>query len=360
MAKRDYDLLGADGKRAVETGLASAAWYHSEIPRKEMKALMQRSNHPAIRDTVLYYGLILAFAACGIALWPSLWSLPFWLAYAVLFTSGADSRWHECGHNTAFRTRWMNQVVYQIACFALLRNPVLWRWSHVRHHTDTIIVGRDPEIVSMRPPDVIKLITLFFGREGIEGLFRMVRHALSGLNEAEKSFVPEAAQGKVARVARIWLAIYAAAGVLALASQSLLPFMLIGGPMVLGSWHYVMTGILQHTGLAENVLDHRLNTRTVYMNPISRFIYWNMNYHVEHHMFPMVPYHRLPELHARIKNDLPVPNRSILAAYAEVWSSVRRQLGNEDYFLKRHLPPGARPYREDFHAAALGVTTAAE
>ena len=33
------------------------------------------------------------------------------------------------------------------------------------------------------------------------------------------------------------------------------------------------------------------------MNPISRFIYWNMNYHVEHHMFPMVPYHALPRLH---------------------------------------------------------------
>jgi fatty acid desaturase len=69
----------------------------------------------------------------------------------------------------------------------------------------------------------------------------------------------------------------------------------------------VMCGHLQHAGLAENVLDHRLNTRTVYMNPISRFIYWNMNYHIEHHMFPMVPYHALPRLHEVIKADLPPP-----------------------------------------------------
>ncbi len=48
----------------------------------------------------------------------------------------------------------------------------------------------------------------------------------------------------------------------------------------------------QHAGLAEDVLDHRLNCRTVYMNSISRFIYWNMNYHVEHHMFPLVPFCR--------------------------------------------------------------------
>ncbi len=71
MTKRDYSLLGADGARAVETGLAAAEWYHTEVPRKEMKALMQRSDSPAIRDTVLLYGLMIAFAGIGIYLWPS-------------------------------------------------------------------------------------------------------------------------------------------------------------------------------------------------------------------------------------------------------------------------------------------------
>ena len=80
----------------------------------------------------------------------------------------------------------------------------------------------------------------------------------------------------------------------------------------------VMTGLLQHGGLADNVTDHRLNSRTVYMNPVSRFIYWNMNYHVEHHMFPMVPYHALPRLHEMIKHDLPAPNSSILDGYREI------------------------------------------
>jgi fatty acid desaturase len=98
-------------------------------------------------------------------------------------------------------------------------------------------------------------------------------------------------------------------------------------------------------------VDHRLNSRTVYMNPISRFIYWNMNYHVEHHMFPMVPYHALPQLHAMIKHDLPAPNPSIWSGYREMIPAFLRQLRNEDYFLKRALPPTARPYREEFHNA---------
>jgi fatty acid desaturase len=86
-----------------------------------------------------------------------------------------------------------------------------------------------------------------------------------------------------------------------------------------------------------------------------------MNYHVEHHMFPMVPYHRLPELHAAIRHDLPAPTRSIAAGYAEMWPVWLRQLKGEDVFLKRELPPTARPYREEFHAEVpLGGQTAAQ
>ena len=128
-------------------------------------------------------------------------------------------------------------------------------------------------------------------------------------------------------------------------TTSILPLMLIGfGPAVLGSWHLIMTGLLQHTGLADNVLDHRLNTRTVYMNPFSRFIYWNMNYHVEHHMFPMVPYHNLPRLHQLIKHDLPEPNYGFIDGLKEVFYALRRQLSDPEYRISRELPSTAKPY----------------
>ena len=55
-AKRDYSLVGESTRRAIETGLASAEWYHSDVPRKTMKELMRRSDGPAIRDTILWIG----------------------------------------------------------------------------------------------------------------------------------------------------------------------------------------------------------------------------------------------------------------------------------------------------------------
>jgi len=299
---------------------------------------------------------MILFSAAGISLWPSWWSAPFWLAYGVLYGSAMDSRWHECGHGTAFRTAWMNNLVYQIASFCMVRNPVEWRWSHARHHTDTIIVGRDPEIVAMRPPAMARIIANFFGVvDAWNGWKQMLVNASGRISAEKATFIPESEQPKVIRIARIWVLIYVATIALAFAMQSILPLMVIGLPRLYGAWHHVMTGVLQHAGLAENVLDHRLNSRTVYMNPISRFIYWNMNYHVEHHMFPMVPYHRLPDLHKKIKDDFPAPSSSILQAYREVWPILLRQLRDEDVFLRRELPITAKPYREDLHSEALGV-----
>lgn len=359
MAKRDYSLLGADGRRAVETGLAAAEWYHTEVPRKAMKELMQRRDGPAIRDTAIWLGSMLLLAGVAVALWVSghPWlSVPFWLAYGVLYGSASDSRWHETQHGTAFKTGWMNEWVYQIACFMIVRNPHTWRWSHARHHTDTYIVGRDPEIAIMRPPAFFKLVLNVFGiLDAWNGWKLMLLNASGRLHPEEATYIPDSEKPKVVRVARVWAAIYAATILAALAFQSVLPLLLIGGPRLYGAWHHIMTGLLQHGGLADNVIDHRLNSRTVHMNPVSRFIYWNMNFHVEHHMFPMVPYHALPKLHDLIKHDLPVPNRSIPEAFREMWPALKRQLRYEDHYLHRELPPTARPYREDFHAAALGA-----
>ncbi len=359
MGRRNYSLLGPDAQRAVDTGLAAAEWYHSDVPRKEMKALMARDDQPAIRDTIILYGCMVLFAGAGIALWPTWWSAPFWLAYGVLYGSASDSRWHECGHGTAFRTKWMNDVVYEIASFMIMRNSATWRWSHARHHTDTVIVGRDPEIAVMRPPVMMRVIGNFFGLfDVLDFLPRMVRNAIGGPTAEERTFVPQSEWGRVTRVARVHLAIYLATLVLALGMGSVLPLMLVGLPRMYGAWHHVMTGLLQHGGLADNVTDHRLNSRTVLMNPVSRFIYWNMNYHVEHHMFPMVPYHRLPELHERIKDDLPAPTPGIIAGYREMWPAFIRQLKYEDYYLRRDLPATARPYRDDLHTAAPGAVPA--
>jgi fatty acid desaturase len=345
---RDYGLLGPETARAIKAGLKSAEWYHTNLPRNEMKELMKRVDGPAIRDTIIWLGLMMAFAGLAVWLWPSWWAALPLFAYGVLYGSASDSRWHEAGHGTAFKSMWMNNVVYHIACFMIMRNPTRWRWSHTRHHTDTIIVGLDPEIAVMRPPVALKVALAYVGiLDAWDAMRMMVINAFGKITDEEKSFIPEMEWPKAILVARIWMLIYAATIALAVWLGSWLPILLVGTPRLYGAWHHVLTGLMQHGGLADNVLDHRLNSRTVYINPISRFIYWNMNYHIEHHMFPMVPYHALPRLHAMIKYDLPAPTTSIWACYKEMFPIWARQMRGEDVFLKRTLPASAKPYRPE-------------
>jgi fatty acid desaturase len=340
--RRDYSLVGEEARRAEERGLTSADWYAAPIPRKQLKELMKRRDAPAIRDTAIWIAALLLSGGAGAYFWGHWLAVPCFIIYGVLYGSSSDSRWHECGHGTAFKTRWMNDAVYNLACFMIMREPTVWRWSHTRHHTDTIIVGRDPEISVKRPPDIIALLlNLFAIKTSIIALRKLALHAAGRLEAEEATFIPEMERHKVYRTARIYLAILAAVAILSVALHSWLPAMLIGLPTLYGGWLVIIFGVTQHAGLSEDVLDHRLNSRTVYMNPISRFLYWNMNYHVEHHMFPMVPYHALPALHAAIRSECPPACPSLFAAYREIIPAVLRQRRDPGYHLVRVLPEGA-------------------
>ncbi len=341
--KRDYGLTGHEARAAVAKGLASARWYACPVPRKALKDLMRRKDGPALRDTFFWFGGLVVSGALGCCFWGSWAAVPFFVVYGVLYGSASDSRWHECGHGTAFKTRWLNDFVYNVACFMILREPTIWRWSHTRHHTDTIIVGRDPEIAAMRPPDVIALALNFLAlKSGFKAFTHLFMHAVGRLSADEMAFVPEMERGKVYLVARLYLALFALVVGACFYAGSVLPAMFVGLPTFYGAWLSVYFGVTQHVGLAEDVLDHRLNSRTIYMNPIFRFVYWNMNYHVEHHMFPMVPYHALPKLHEAIKWDCPPAYPSTIAAYREIVPAIVRQLRDPTYFVKRALPASAR------------------
>jgi fatty acid desaturase len=353
--RRDYSLIGRDAEAAVASGLAAAEWYKTDIPRKRMKELMQRSDGPAIRDTIIWIAGFVVFGTGGYIFWGTWWAVPFFVCYGVLYGSSTDSRWHECGHGTAFKTRWLNDVIYHLACFMIMREPTIWRWSHTRHHTDTIIVGRDPEIAAMRPPAMLRLVSNIFAISSTWSTVKhMVLHSLGRLDEEESTFVPEMERGKVFLAARIWLAIHLAVIALALWLGSWLPLMYVGVlPTMYGGWLAVYFGVTQHAGLADNVLDHRLNARSIYMNPVFRFLYWNMNYHVEHHMFPMVPYHRLPQLHEATKADMPKPYASTIEAYREIIPALLRQMKDPEYFVRRELPPSAKTFRPELHGGPL-------
>ena len=124
---RDYGLTGPEATRAVEKGLSGAEWRACVVPRKNLKELMKRADGPALRDTGVWLAALSVSGALSFHFWGTWWAVPCFLVYGVLYGSASDSRWHECGHGTAFKTRWLNDAVYHVASFMILREPTIWR-----------------------------------------------------------------------------------------------------------------------------------------------------------------------------------------------------------------------------------------
>jgi fatty acid desaturase len=96
------------------------------------------------------------------------------------------------------------------------------------------------------------------------------------------------------------------------------------GPFFNG-WLFWLCNSTQHVGLQPGQPDFRLNTRSFELHPLIRFLYWDMCYHIEHHMWPSVPCYRLKELHEAIKHDLPPTPVGLLGVWKDVIAALKAQ-----------------------------------
>ena len=345
---KDYALKGDDANEATSLtkdefeDKVEKGWYSCPVDRKAFKTLIKRSDGLPLAYFGLWLGLLAVSGIIAYVSWGTWWAVPAFFVYGVLY-SAADHRHHELSHGTPFKTRWINDMFFHLCAFMTLREGFYYRWSHTRHHTHTLIVGKDPEIAAPRPPNVLgQFLDMLFIKDGITQIGRLLRNASGDLTEAGKHFVPDSERGKVMWMSRAYLAIIAAVAAWCFAIGSIMPAMFIVLPRFYGGLFSQLFNLTQHAGLDEDIYDHRLNTRTVYLNPVFSFLYANMNYHIEHHMFPMVPFYRLPELHEMIKADCPPASPSLWSAWKEMVPALMRQRKEPSWFVERQLPAKAR------------------
>ena len=356
--RRDYSLSGGyqdavelDGERIAAR--MEETWWRPRLSRRQMREIMRRRDAPALWHFGLWFLLLGLSASLAVLAWGTWWAIPAFLIYGTIYTS-SDSRWHECGHGTPFRTRWLNEVVYYIASFMAIREACLWRWSHSRHHTHTYFVGRDPEIQVQRPADLLKiLLDFFYLRSGPPELWRLLRNACGRPDADVLDFVPQRELPAMYWSSRAHLAIIAAFALWSLAIGSFLPMMFVLLPRFYGGWLQQLLSLPQHAGLGEDTTDHRQNTRTIFVNPVFAFLYVNMHYHLEHHLMPMTPFHALPRLHEAVRDQLPPPYKSLWEAYKELIPALIRQAtADPDYRIIRPLPQEPATESGAAHAAA--------
>ena len=132
----------------------------------------------------------------------------------------------------------------------IMRDPTASRWSHTRHHTDTLVLGRDPEIQAMRPARLARILGNLFGLFDVPMAFKaMALHVVGRLTADERDYMPETERpeglphrahlaGDLRRRGRRG----------AIAFGSWLPLVLVGGPRVYGTFMHIIYGLTQHAG----------------------------------------------------------------------------------------------------------------
>lgn len=281
----------------------------------EMKAkLTQRVNSAGV---VHLAGHLAALLICGgfIAL-----SLPGWpllllvqgILLVFLFTLE-----HEATHKTPFASEQVNEWVGRCCGFVVLLPFEWFRYFHLAHHRWTNIDGKDPELASDKPATLQAWALHVSGLPYWIAEIRLLADLARGRTKAD--YLPQNALPRIVTEARWMLLGYGLVIVSLLASPLLFWVWLL--PLLLGQPALRVYLLAEH-GDCPRVANMFENTRTTFTTALIRFLAWNMPYHVEHHVYPAVPFHQLPALHKLMKDELRVTADGY-AAFTKTYLSRR-------------------------------------
>jgi len=226
---------------------------------------------------------------------------------------------HETSHKTPFESDWLNDIAGHVCGFVIALPATWFRYFHFAHHKHTQVTGKDPELDSPKPST-----WLGYARH-VSGIPIWISHVKTLVKNARglmsERYIPTPRRAAIIRESRLYLLGYA--GLLAVsiwhASMALIYIWLL--PALLGQ-PFLRLYLLAEHGRCPLVANMFENTRTTFTSRLIRALAWNMPYHTEHHTYPSVPFHRLPELHEMIRPHLRETSDGYAAFHREYTSEV--------------------------------------
>ncbi len=330
-------------------------FYRSPVDRELLRELNKRSNSKGLIQSL---GMLLLYCTT------TFFSLYFfmkgmWISMIVaayihsVFSSfiGMEAAVHELSHKTPFKTKWLNEFFYGLFSMLSWNNPVHFRESHRRHHQVTVFRGLDKEVILANQVfgfwDFISWFTFDWKK------FRMIM--IGNLTLVAGKDIPdifawdplfEKDDPRRARMilwARIQLLVHIALVVFFITQGLWILIFTVNFSYFFASFLGRSTGIVQHVGLMSDVPDWRITCHTMLFGPVMSFLYWRMNYHVEHHTYAAVPFYNLPKLHEAIVDDCPVPVNGYYAGLGKILGLLRKQRKDSDWHYVPEFPESANP-----------------
>ena len=321
-------------------------WYRSPLERYALVELNQRSDWKGFLQTFGHLGLLVL---TGTVAWIAFGRLPLVLFLVFVYLHGTFfafllNAFHEFCHKTVFKTKILNLFFLHVVSFLSWNNPFYFWASHQEHHKYTLHPPEDMEVVlpqKLTFKDFLRIAVVspwdFFAR--LKSMLRWSFGKLEGY--WENTLFPDTSI-EMRRKLFLWARFHLFSHMLILLIAIyfrwwLVPLLITFAPFYGGGVQYLCNNT-QHTGLQDNVPDFRLCCRTVILNPFLRFLYWHMNFHIEHHMYAAVPCYNLGKLHALIESDLPHCPSGLFEAWKQIILILEKQEVDPTYQYIAELP----------------------
>lgn len=347
-------------------------WYRCPIESAKLRELSKRSD---LQGWFQAGGHLALFIVTGSLVY-LFWSQQHWLGFLLaLFAHGTVGSFfvgvapHELGHGTVFRTKWLNKFFMYLFSLLSWWDPFDYASSHTYHHRYTLHPEGDRENLLPIEPSVASTFMLqmftvnllsqrgrVFGKGGlistilitIKGAFGMVGSTDVPINEWLQALHTDQPDEHRKSIwwSRLLLLFHGSVVVISIASGLWVLALIITFFPFIANWAVYFVGLTQHCGLYENVSDFRKSVRSIKINPLWEFLYWRMNWHIEHHMYAGVPCYNLKKLYQEIADDMPQP-RTLRGAWQEMRDTWQRQKIEPDYQFDTPLPPTAKSVRTD-------------
>ena len=285
--------------------------------------LAHRTDHRYLLRIPVFlviWGLGTAAAVFGIQLGGLGWALvPLGILAAAGALHGVSLFSHEGVHGVLFRNRWANDALAAVCAWPVLQNFSAYRVLHLRHHASLGDEG-DPDHYANYTRWTWGVFLMNWGRLILGYPAYLLLIPVLGFQRGT-------ARDRLGIVAELL-----GAAVLLGSIVLLLPWtvFLVGWllPMVVINTLVNIRGMSQHTLLPEPTHPVR-GSRTFLVNPVVQFFMCNENFHLEHHLYPGVPWYHLPFVHARLHADLERQGAPFTPGYLRfvttfVTESVRR------------------------------------
>ena len=191
-------------------------WYRPKIDKEVLKELSKKSDIKGIVHVSIYFSFLILTGCCAYITWGT-WSSLFWfLVYGNIYCF-SNPIWHETGHKTAFKSKFLNEIFYYISCFMAYFEPTRWRYTHFVHHGNTYST-KDPfdhEIeynnnVGKTPfkflINIIPFAQLIFFKNSIA--YEIIQHAFGMRTKVLMESIPVNARPRAIFISRIYVLIW--------------------------------------------------------------------------------------------------------------------------------------------------------